>query len=271
MGTTYGRQILGPATGHPVMVAAGSGGDMDWKTGGITVDWGTVAAVGVDTTLPDKTFVANGQKVLRFGQILCRIGKSEVQTVDLSGDDDPTGGTWPLGVLGQTLEDLAWNISAADLQTLLRALPVMHADKITVAKAGFVYTITFPPELGNVAAMVSDASDLTGAGGDTFAITIATTTAGEGKAGYYGPYDPAAADGRQNLVPGDCWILNRTVLENGTISSLGGGVTNHPAVLDGGPVWKERILMTRDAHSLAKGPTEAEVRAAFPRLQYVTS
>ncbi len=271
MGTTYGRQLLGNATGHPVMAAAGEGGDMDWKIGGITLDWDTVAAVGADTLLSDKTTVLNGQKALRFGQILCKIGRSEVQTVDLSGDDDPTGGTWPLTVLGQTIEDIAWNVSAADLQALLRALPVAHADKITVGKVGFVYTITFPPEHGNVAALTSSAADLTGAGGDTFAVTILTSQAGAGKAGYYGPYDPGANDGRQLLVPGDCWVLNRTVLENGSIPQLGGGVTNHPAVFDGGPVWNERILMTRDAHSLAAGPTVAEVAAAFPRLQYVTS
>jgi hypothetical protein len=79
----------------------------------------------------------------------------------------------------------------------------------------------------------------------------------------------AATDGRQTLTRGECYILNETCLENGVIPGLGGGASDHPAVFDGGPAWKARILMTAGAHSLAAGPTVAEFEAAFPRIDYV--
>ena len=81
--TTYGRQVLS-GTGRPVMVIAGDGRDIHWKVGGITLDWGLFAAVGVDTTLSDETVVPNGQKYARYGQVLCRVKKTEIQTVTVA-------------------------------------------------------------------------------------------------------------------------------------------------------------------------------------------
>src|SRR4028118_2050993 len=138
---TYGRQVLG-TIGQIIRVALDH--MAHWKTGGITLAWETIAAVAEDTTLTGGTIIKAGQKGLRFGQILCRITTTEVQTVNLSGDDDPTGGTFDLTVMGETLEDVPWNVSAAALQALIRALPVVGADGVTVEKAGFVYTVTFP-------------------------------------------------------------------------------------------------------------------------------
>jgi hypothetical protein len=87
--------------------------------------------------------------------------------------------------------------------------------------------------------------------------------------GKYGPYDPAANDGRQNLVRGKCFINNRTVKENGHIAELQSGpATDHSQVFDGGTVWKPRLLITSGAHSLAAGPTVTEFEAAFPRIAY---
>jgi len=240
-----------------------------WKVGGVTIAWETVAAAGADTTLPDGTPVKAGQKFLRFGQILCRITTTEAQTVDLSGDDDPTGGTWDItDIMGEELLGLAWNVSAAALQAAIRALDFAGADQVTVSKAGFVYTITFPEESGDVGLITADASALTGGVGDTFAITVATAQPG-GRFGKYGPYDPDATDGRQTLTRGECFILNQTVLETGVSGGLDAGVTDHPAVFDGGPTWKARLLITAGAHSLAAGPTVTEFEAAFPRVEYV--
>ena len=87
--------------------------------------------------------------------------------------------------------------------------------------------------------------------------------------GKYGPYDPAATDGRQNLVRGKCFIVNRTVKENGQIAELqSGGASNHPQVFDGGTVWKPRVLISGGAASLAAGPALAAFEAAFPRIAY---
>lgn len=124
-------------------------------------------------------------------------GTAEVQTVDLSGDDDPTGGTWTLTLPmfgGKVLTGLAWNISAATLQATINSLVYRGANLVTVGKVGFVYTITFPAILGNVGAVSTDnGAGLTGGGGDTFAITILTTTPGVASINYLVQIDAAVA------------------------------------------------------------------------------
>jgi hypothetical protein len=100
----------------------------------------------------------------------------EIQTVDLSGDADPTGGTWTLTILGSTITAIAWDVSAAALQTLINALFATGAADVTVTKAGFVYTINFPYYLGNVTAVTANGAGLTSGGSIT--ITIATPQAG---------------------------------------------------------------------------------------------
>jgi hypothetical protein len=157
---TYGRQVL-QSTGRQIMVAAD--GFPEWKTGGVTIDWATVAAVsGSDATLDDGTVVKVGQKYLRYGQVLTYITAS----------------------------------------------------------------------------------------------------------GKYGPYDAAATDGRQTLARGRCSILNETVLENGPLPGLPAPPSDHPAVLEGGLVWRTRLLATTGTASLAAGPTFTALEGALPRLRY---
>lgn len=264
--STYGRKLLSK-TGRPVAVLADIQ-DAQFKVGGITLDWSLFAGSSGAQTLTDQTPVADGEKFIRFGQILCKVTQAEAQTVDLSGDDDPTGGTFPLTILGETLTGLAWNISAAALQTAIRAIQHPYAGGVTVSKTGFVYTITFPEDAGNVAAITSSAAGLTGGGGDTFAVTITTTVGGAATGGKYGPYDPDATDGRQTLSRGNCFINNLTVKQNGYLGDFNSAPDEHPQVFDGGTVWKERIVMTTGTHSLAAGPTVTEFEAAFPRIAY---
>jgi hypothetical protein len=79
--------------------------------------------------------------------------------------------------------------------------------------------------------------------------------------GKFGAYDPAASDGRQTLAQGDCVILNRSVLEDERMS-------DHPEAIVGGDVFLDRIIHSgTGTHTLAAGPTLAELLAAFPRLQ----
>jgi hypothetical protein len=259
---TYGRQVLG-AVGRAVMVAVSM--FMDWKTGGITIDWSIVTAAVTDTTLPDDNVIKAGQKGLRFGQILCRITQHEIETVTVNGS--PAGGTFSLTYVDEEGEShetgaIAYNAPAADLEAALEAVGA----NVTVSKSSNVYTVTFD-DARNVAALALTDNNLTG--GTSPTVAIGTSTQGNAGLGKYGPYDPDATDGRQTLTRGECWILNQTVLENGAIAGLGGGVTDHPAVFDGGRAWKPRILMTTGTHSLAAGPTVAEVETAFPRVQYV--
>lgn len=262
--STYGRQVL-TKTGRDVAVLADLE-DAQFKVGGITLDWTIFAAAVAASTLPDQTMIEIGDRAARFGQILCKITQTEVQTIDLSGADDPTGGTWNLTILGETITGIVWNVTAAALQTAIRALSDAGAKDATVSKTGFVYTITFGGNSGNVAGVTVNSAALTSAG--TVMVTIATTTSGVGNFGKYGPYDPAATDGRQTLTRGNCFINNRTVKENGFGANINTQATDHPQVFDGGTVWKDRLLITTGTASLAEGPTVTGFETAFPRIAY---
>lgn len=107
MGNTYGRKVL-ESTGRQIMVSAD--GQPDWKAGGITIDWSTVAAVsGSDVTTPDERLVVIGKKYLRFGQVLNRIsasGKYGPADTTLSNGQETTGGGSQSFILNETvLED----------------------------------------------------------------------------------------------------------------------------------------------------------------------
>lgn len=261
----FGRNLLG-VTGRDICVAADID-DIDWKSGGITLDWNTVAAVNADTTLPDDSVIKSGYKGLRYGQILCRITLTGTDVVTITGS--PTGGTFTItvtvGGVAQTTAGIAYNATASAVQTAIQALSNVGAGNATVTgSAGGPYTITFADSLGAVTVTASGA----GLTGGTSPAAGVTQSAPGGDLGKYGPYDPAATDGRQLLTRGECFILNRTVLQQNPVG-LNVHNTDSPAVFEGGRVWKARILMTTGAHSLAAGPTVAEFEAAFPRVVYV--
>jgi hypothetical protein len=88
--------------------------------------------------------------------------------------------------------------------------------------------------------------------------------------GFWGPYDPAsAADGRNAMRRGQCGFLDETWFDApGPLGFTMG--TQHPAVYEWAKkVWKQRLLITAGAASLAAGPTIADFEAAFPDLHYV--
>lgn len=222
--------------------------------------------------------------------------------------DGTDGGTWGLRVtragVSRLITGLAWNVATADVTAALVALDIIGAagaaasgtagsaytltfaaalgdidvevvNDLTadggVLEGGLVlanleapvYVITYPSELGNVAAVTTTATNLTGGAGTA---TVATVTAGDAT-GTYGPYDSAATDGRQTLTRGKCYILNESLLE----VDPAGGATNHPAVFDGGLVWKAR-LRVGGANSTPLGsgnePSWAAFETAFPRVRY---
>lgn len=81
--------------------------------------------------------------------------------------------------------------------------------------------------------------------------------------GKYGPYDPAAVDGRALLVRGRAFLVNRTALSTEPADE-------HPEAIEGGRVYRARIVQSEAAtHTLALGPTFAEINATFPTLLYV--
>jgi hypothetical protein len=82
--------------------------------------------------------------------------------------------------------------------------------------------------------------------------------------GHYGPFDPAAADGRQTLARGRTFVLYRSVVEREIGSNHRGGL------LEAGRVYRERIIATTGAASLAAGPTLAALEGVLPGLSYAT-
>jgi hypothetical protein len=263
----YGRQLL-KNSGAGIEVSYD--GRPEWKAGGLTIDWSTVAAIaGADYTIPlDLEVVPIGQKYLRYGQVLTKISNAPVQTVTLNGV--PTGGTFTLTVFRPdtggfvTTAPLAYNASAAAvLAALVAVLGSEVAVSVTLAAGPPpVYTITF----GLIVPLLVATDSTTGG---THSIAVAVTNAG-GNHGMFGPYDSAAGDGRQTLTRGECFILNQTVLQGAASPRMPTGPTDHPPALEGGMVWKSRILQSGvAAHSLAAGPTLAELLAAFPRLRLV--
>lgn len=99
-------------------------------------------------------------------------GTNEVQTIAV----DATAGTFTVTFGGATTAALAFNISAANLQTALEGLSSIGVGNITVS-GGPTYTLTFRNALGstNVAQVTTDASLLTG---NTHTATPNTTTPG---------------------------------------------------------------------------------------------
>ena len=117
-----------------------------------------------------------GEKRLR---ILCRgsaiSGTNEAQSVTIGGT--PTGGNFTLTFGAQTTGVIAFNPSAGDVQTALRALSTIGQYGCVVTGAtGGPFTVTFTGQLANtdVAAMTATATGLTPSG----TVTIATPTPG---------------------------------------------------------------------------------------------
>ena len=260
---SYGRTVLSD-TGRPIQVAIDE--NIEWKYGGITIDWATVAAPGSDVVVPEGFTVPSGRKYLRYGQVLTRITAGNVQTLTISGT--PTGGTFTLsGNLKDTgayviTAPIAYNATAAAVLAALQASNVFGSTPITVSgSAGGPYTITTP-----LALLVGDGSALTG--GTAPAATVVLTTPGTSY-GKFGPFDPTATDGRQTLTNGEVVILNHTTIKDGLTGLSQKYASDHPGGIIGGPVWKDRVIATNGAQSLAAGPTWANLLAAMPRLQPV--
>jgi hypothetical protein len=104
-------------------------------------------------------------------------GTSEVQTVTVTGS--PGGGTFKLRFRNSTTGNLAYNISAADLQTALRALASINGAHVTVTGSdGGPFTVTFTGDLAKKVqtALRLAANNLTG--GTSPSVTIVRTTPG---------------------------------------------------------------------------------------------
>ena len=102
---------------------------------------------------------------------------NEVKTVTVTGS--PTGGTFTLTLDGETTGTIAYNASAATVQTALEGLSNLNPGDVTVTgSAGGPWTLTFGGARAglDVPVMTKNAGGLTG--GTSPDITLATTTEG---------------------------------------------------------------------------------------------
>jgi hypothetical protein len=101
---------------------------------------------------------------------------NEVQTLTVTGG--PTGGTFTITWSGQTTAAIAYNATAAVVQTALEALSnIAPGDVVVTGSAGGPWTLTWGgTQLGENVAAPTTTESFTG--GTTPDITIATTTAG---------------------------------------------------------------------------------------------
>lgn len=68
-------------------------------------------------------------------------GTAEVQQIDFSSA--PTGGTWSMNFGGNPTGSMAYNISAADMQALLRATPNIFGNIVVAKPSSTRYTLTW--------------------------------------------------------------------------------------------------------------------------------
>jgi hypothetical protein len=270
-----GRSKLfgGYGTGRPVDVLYNVGTAL-WHPVGITIDWGTVTAVSGDTETADGALVKDGQKYLRYGQVMTRKTTAHAQTITVSGV--PTGGSFyarvydPQRSVGTSIS-IPYNAAVATTQGLLDAFFGSGATVVSGAGAlpGNVQTVTLAGRLryAVLPLMTLGTNSLTGGTSPTVAFAVSAGT----DSGEWGPYDNGASDGRQTLLQGAISILNNTIVANGT---LGLGLdtlqnTENVGALIGGYVWRDRVLANDSSGSLAAGPLWSALQAVLPEIKPV--
>jgi hypothetical protein len=110
--------------------------------------------------------------------VLAGAGTNEVQKVAIGGT--PTGGTFTLTFSGQTTSAIAYNATAATVQTALQALSSIGSGNATVTGGpgpGTAWTVTFVGALAQTdVAQMTATSSLTG--GTSPSVTVTTLTSG---------------------------------------------------------------------------------------------
>lgn len=142
---------------------------------------------------------------------------AEVQTVTITGT--PTSGNFTLTYRSQTTANIAYNATAATMQTRLNALSTISEGGVTVGGGpgpGTPYTVTFDPELGDVTQMTAAH---TFSGGTT--PNVAVTTSTPGAAGSIGEVTVSTWDGTAandpalGLIDGWEYLTENKVPNNG--------------------------------------------------------
>jgi hypothetical protein len=183
------------------------------------------------------------------------LGTAGVYTITSSAS--AANGTFIINVGGQRTSALAYNVSAADMQTALRLLSNAGSD-VTVGLVGQVYTITFNSNLGDVALSVESDSSAAATSYAPLPVVVAKTATGvDGRFVAGSLVQPT--DGSENIV---------TLLRTGT--KTGVSVYNallqridvqNPQLLSGGVVRTSYILGYSGNDASTKAWIKAQLRA----------
>jgi hypothetical protein len=262
-----GRNLLPFRSGTGASII-GNGADSKFMPIGATIDWSLFSAAGSDTTLIDGELIRAGWRFARFGQVLTRVTGNAPYLVTVSGS--PTGGTFTVTVTvgGQadTTAAIAYNATPLVVSSAIQALLNVGAGNVRVTgNVGGPYGLTFPSTLGTVTVSASGA----GLTGGTSPSAAAATPGSPENVGWFGPYDPNATDGRQNLNRGDVGIVERTIVMGGSLQ-LPLRDDLHSPLLIGGTVWPAKLIVAgTGTASLAAGPQTSALLAVLPELKFL--
>lgn len=131
------------------------------------------------------------------GQVSTLTGANDVQTLTVTGT--PTGGSLTVG-FGASTAVIAYNDTAANVQTTLRAVPEIGSDGVTVSGGplpGTPIVVTFGGRAGNLPQPVFTIVANNLAGGTTPAGAWVHTTTGRMVGGGWKAYNDANSDGSE--------------------------------------------------------------------------
>lgn len=259
-----GRQLLPYRSGYGASILAGNPKIM--PIGG-SLDWNLFPAAGSNITLPDTELILAGWRHGRYGQVCTRVTNASASILTIGGG--ATAGTFRItvtnsvgteGSSADTTAAIPFGATALQVRSSLEALFNVGSGNAIVTGNG-PYNITLASAVLGVSTFSADAGSLTGG-----TPTAVFSTGPGGNSRFFGPYDTAATDGRQNVTRGDVFVLNRTMVMGGSLQlPLQDDVHTSECVI-GGRVWKAKVIATDGAHSAAAGPTWTELLAALPEL-----
>jgi len=143
------------------------------------------AVIGIDATLKNRLVKVVSDKL--DDALIAGRGSAtnEVQKVTVNGT--PTGGTFILTFRGATTGTIAYNASAATVQTALQGLSTIGSSNATVAgSTGGPYTVTFAAAFASLAVDEIIANGAALMGGTNMSVTVETVTEGEAANGITG-------------------------------------------------------------------------------------
>ena len=206
------------------------------ETGSVTVSGGTLAETITDVTLPGVTLDGTDQTTTDTSNAWTAedptgtgagwhltiaasdFGINEVQTVSISGG--PTGGTFTLTFGGDTTAAIAFDATAAAVDSALELLSSITTVTTTGGPLpGTAVVVTFvTPGAQNIALMTSNSAGLTG--GTSPTVSVAETTAG------FLAIDISVADQEFGitLVDGDVAVVagnTQPVQTSGSLQNIG--------------------------------------------------